>query len=77
MLTGTFQSTAGSQFLLWASVPILSFFDQQEKFATSATCVTKLASRLSSNGAGLPEATNIDADDWKKIPGRPAGHSCF
>ena len=26
----------------WASVPILSFFDQQEKFATSATCVTKL-----------------------------------
>ena len=69
MLTGTFLSftflsfTAGSQFLLWASVPILSFFDQQEKFATSATCVTKLASRLCSNGAGLPEATNIDADD--------------
>ena len=26
----------------WASVPILSFFDQQEKFATSATFVTKL-----------------------------------
>ena len=27
---------------MWAYVPILSFFDQQEKFATSATCVTKL-----------------------------------
>ena len=26
----------------WASVPILSFFYQQEKFATSATCVNKL-----------------------------------
>ena len=26
----------------WASVPILSFFDQQEKFATSETFVTKL-----------------------------------
>ena len=26
----------------WAYVPILSFFDQQEKFAASATCVTKL-----------------------------------
>ena len=31
MLTGTFQSTA-----------ILDFLDQQEKFASSATCVTKL-----------------------------------
>ena len=27
---------------LWAYVPILSFIDQQEKFAASATCVTKL-----------------------------------
>ena len=27
---------------LWAYVPILSFFNQQEKFATSATCVNKL-----------------------------------
>ena len=27
---------------MWAYVPILSFFDQQLKFATSATCVAKL-----------------------------------
>ena len=26
----------------WASVPILDFLDQQEKFATSTTCVTQL-----------------------------------
>ena len=26
----------------WASVPILDFHDQQEKFVTSACCVTKL-----------------------------------
>ena len=25
----------------WASVPVLAFLDQKEKFATSVTCVTK------------------------------------
>ena len=42
MLTGTFQSIAGEQFFLWASVTILDFLNQQEKFVTSATCVTEL-----------------------------------
>jgi len=33
----------------WASVPVLDFLDKQEKFSTSATCVTKI---IDPNGKG-------------------------
>ena len=35
----------------WASVPILDFHDQQEKFMTSASCVTKLTLHVAAKAA--------------------------
>ena len=35
----------------WASVPILDFHNQQEKFATSASCVTKLTLHVAAKAA--------------------------